>query len=193
MTAGPDDDGLTDDERTRYVDRMVDRYGSAAAERIGSGPEPVDLGPGVTLGDRRWADEHSLVVTDSSGDALAESDNYAAVYENVYPSSMEEDRYVYWLWSAARPADGCVLRECWSHVDLSDSDVLLYDPGGDRQDNGTIGPHPERTGMDDDEFAVRWRGEHAGVQVVTASLSEGREPGAPRAFEWSVHLAGEPR
>ena len=187
LTIGPETAGLTDAERERYVDRMAERYGSWPAAEIV--PEAVDLQPGLEPATRVWDGERSLAVTDSSDATLAESDTYAAVYagDEEYAADGNE-YYVYWLWSCARPRNGGALRELWSHADVRSGDVLMYDPGGDVTDNGTIGPHPERTGQDTDEFAVRWRGDNADPQLVTGSVSERRVDG-DRSLEWTVHLA----
>ncbi|SEQ45488.1 hypothetical protein [Natrinema salaciae] len=196
MMVDPDSDGLTDDERERYVDRMAERYGSRAADEIEPDAAALSqqLQPGIALEDRVWDGEQSLTVTDSAGTTLAESDNYGALYENAQSSSLEEDDYVYWLWSGARPREAGVLRELWSHVDVTGGgDVMVYDPGGDRKDNGTVGPHPEKTGQDTDEFAVRWQGKRTKTQRVTGSLTESRGDGDERSFEWTVHITSETR
>ncbi|WP_254766655.1 hypothetical protein [Salinilacihabitans rarus] len=193
-TVGPSTTGLTDDERDRYVDRVAERYGPWAADEIV--PDAAlgrRLQPGIALGNLVWDGEQSLSVTDSSGATLAESDNYVAIYENEQSSASEDERYVYWLWSCARPREAGELRKLWSHVDVTGGRIEVYDPGGDRSDNGTVSPHPEKTGLDTDEFAVRWRGEHDGVQVVTGSLSVSRDDGDERDFEWTAHLGAGTR
>ncbi len=195
-TVGPDTGGLTGAEREQYVDRMAERYGSWAADDIVPDATSLDqsLQPGIASGDVIWDGEQTLAVTDSSGTTLAESDNYAAIYESEQSTSLDEDVYVYWLWSCTRLREADELRGLWSHVDVSGGgDVLVYDPGGDVTDNGTIRPHPEKTGQDTDEFAVQWQGEHDGTQVVTGSLSERRGDGDARGFEWTVHLACDGR
>ncbi|ELZ03940.1 hypothetical protein [Natrialba asiatica] len=195
ISVGPDATGLTDDKRERYTDRMAETYGLSAAEKII--PDIADLNrrlqPGLALSNLVWDDTQSLTVTNSSGATLVESDNYAALYENEQSSSSTEGHYVYWLWSCARPQEANELRELWSHIDVTGGgDVMVYDPGGDVSDNGTVGPHPEKTGQDTDEFAVRWTGEHDGLQTVTGSLSERRVDGDERGFEWTVSLACAP-
>lgn len=153
------------------------------------------LQPGVALEDLVWDGARSLAVTGSSGATIAESDNYLAIYENAQSSSAAvADGYVYWLWSCARPREAGVLRELWSHVDVTGGgDLMVYDPGGDREENGTIGPHPEKTGGDTDEFAVRWQGDHGAQQVVTGSCSTRRGDDDERGLEWTVHLTAEAR
>lgn len=196
MTVGPESEGLTDDERKRYIDRIAETYESQAVDEILPDAATLRrrLQPGIALGDRVWDGEQSLAVTDASGTTLAESDNYVALYENAQSSSLDEENYVYWLWSGARPREAGVLRNLWSHIDVTGGgEVRVYNPGGDSRDNGTVGPHPEKTGQDTDEFAVRWQGEHAGTQVVTGSLSESRGDGTERGLEWAVHLAAEAR
>lgn len=199
VTVGPAETGLTDDERERYVDRMADEYGSARADDIvpESGVSSPGGHPGLEPAALAWDDAVSLRVTGSADETIATADNYAALYETNLDGDGDDSYYLYWLWSCARPRKTSdrsgELRALWTHVDLiNGGDVTTYAPGSDVTDNGTVGPHPDKTGQDTDEFAVRWQGERAGVQAVTGSCVERRDA-RETGFEWTVYLAGEKR
>lgn len=194
-SVGPDATGLTDDERADFLDRMTERYGEEAAASI----VPVDdpdarlPRPGIEPDRLVWDATEALTATDGSGDTAVESDNYAALYETDADDDEGQRYYLYWLWSSARPANGDAgrVRTVWNHVDLTnDADVTVYDPAGDRSANGTVGPHPDRTGQDTDEFAVRWEGDRDDALTVTGSCVERRSPDDERGFDWNVHLDG---
>lgn len=194
-SVGPDATGLTDDERADFRDRMAERYGEEAAASIVpvDGPDVRLPQPGMEPERLVWDATEALTATDGSGDPVVESDNYAALYETDVDDDEGNRYYLHWLWSSARPASGADarVRTVWNHVDLTnDADVTVYDPAGDRSANGTVGPHPERTGQDTDEFAVRWEGDRDGAVTVTGSCVERRSPDDERGFDWNVHLDG---
>lgn len=196
MKVGPSSTGLTDDERNQYINRMSDTYGSSAAERIipGDGDMILDSQPFEPT-ELVWDNTGPLEVTDSSDTTIMRSDNYAALYETNVEN--DDDYYLYWLWSGARPRKASdwtgEIRGLWSHIDLTNGgDITTYAPGSDMKDNGTVGPHPDKTGQDTDEFAVQWQGERAETQIVTGSCTEKRSD-AERGFEWNISLAGGKR
>ncbi|ELZ03941.1 hypothetical protein [Natrialba asiatica] len=238
MEVDPSTRGLTDGERTAFVNDMSDKYGQEIAERIvPDGHESADGGdigtqgqmPGLEPGSLVWDDDEHLEVDNPYGQTLVESDNYAALYEtNVYKDGGNDRYYIYWLWSAAQSIDHINItgniKEFWNHIDLTNSaDVTVYDPGGDVTKNGipvtvsasvsgtnssgsvgasagiegefylsedTVGPHPDKTGQDTDEFAVRWDGNYEGSQEINGTLVERRDTWDNRSFTWSVYLDG---
>lgn len=196
-SVGPDATGLTDDERADFVGRMAETYGSEAAELLipVENPDARTPQPGATFDTLVW-DATEALTADDFDDSVVASDNYAALYETDLNGEDDDRYYVYWLWSSARPAGGAdgtdgTVTTVWNHVDLTNgADVTVYDPAGDRSMNGTVGPHPGRTGQDADEFAVRWEGRHDDAITVTGSCVERRSPGDDAGFDWNVHLEG---
>lgn len=205
---GPDATGMTDGERADFVGRMSETYGAAAAELITpreSSAARVPQ-PGATFETLVWDATEALTAGDSndsgdfgnSGDSVVASDNYAALYETDLNGEDDDRYYVHWLWSSAHPRSGAdgtdgTISTVWNHIDLTNgADITVYDPAGDRSTNGTVGPHPDRTGQDTDEFAVRWKGGHDDAITVTGSCVERRAPEDDTGFDWNVHLDGRP-
>lgn len=59
-------------------------------------------------------------------------------------------------------------------------------------ETGQIRVVPERTGFDQNAYAVAWRGDHDGQQAVAATCETAWDGDAPQ-FELSVRLAADRR
>lgn len=151
MEVDPSTSGMSDRERIAFIERMTEKHGQAAANRIRpSGRESADgedvrtqgQMPGLSPGELVWDDDEHLEVDNPYGQTLVESDNYAALYEtDVHTEDGNDQYYFYWLWSSAQSKDHLNvtgdIREFWNHIDLTNSaDVVVYDPGGDKKRNG---------------------------------------------------------
>ena len=60
-------------------------------------------------------------------------------------------------------------------------------------ESGEIRVVPDRTGFDENAYAVEWRGHHDGRQSVNATCEAAWEPGAAPAFDLSARLAADRR
>ncbi|QIB74289.1 hypothetical protein G3I44_08340 [Halogeometricum borinquense] len=180
---------MNDEERAEFVDRMTRKYGEEAAASITLDTDDQRV-PQLGMNPQRlvWDAAETLRVTDDSEEPFAESNNYAALYATDINRDDSKQYYVYWLWSSANGIDDGI-RNMWSHVNLTnDADITVYDTASDRSENGTIGPHPKKTGQDTDEFAVRWKGSRDRVLAVTGTCVERRDSDDERGFNWNLHL-----
>lgn len=159
------DDGPVTETRTVEVDELTatpretpTAYGEDTLARRTPDASVLDQ-PGVAAGRRRGAATDRLVAT-RDGERVAVADFSLGVYEAPIGADREEFSYdLYWLWTAARTtAEATRLSELVSHVRLGgETDLTVYGVT-DAGETGA-GVLREQTGTDDDEFALRWRGE----------------------------------
>jgi hypothetical protein len=144
--------------------------------------------PSLTVGCRQGVATDRLVAT-RDGERVAVAEFSLGVYETALGEQREGYSYdLYWLWCSARPTDETTrLSETVTHVQLGDeSDLTVY--GVTDADETGAAVAPERTGTDDDEFGLRWRGETSGTVVATGHCV-GRRAGERQPVEWGVSLS----
>ena len=172
-----DDTTATPGAPTGYDDRTL-------ARRT---PDPSVLGQPSLTAERRRGRATDRVTATRGGDRVAVADYTLDVYETALGADRENVTYdLYWLWTAARTtADGVALSETVNHVRLGDgADLTVYDV----TDGDGASVARERTGTDDDEFAVRWDAGGAETAVATGHCV-GRRSGDRSPVEWRLSLS----
>lgn len=195
-TVDPTEDGLSADERAAFRDRVAQTYGSVAATRLtpDGDPEAAVRRPRLDPTDRIVDDTEQLQRVGEDGDTLVVVDNYVALYETGQTDEDGNDYTLHWVWSAARTTtERDSVRTVSNHVDLhEDAELTTYGPGSDREVyGGTVGPSPEETGQDTDEFGLLWEGENTDTLVITGYCAA-RRSGDPGSFQWRVATETEP-
>jgi hypothetical protein len=144
--------------------------------------------PSLTVGARRGGATDRLVAT-RDGERVAVADFSLGVYETALGEEREGFDYdLYWLWTAARTVDETTrLSETINHVQLGDEADLTVYGVTDAEETGA-GVSRERTGTDDDEFALQWEGETSGTAVATGHCV-GRRAGDRQPVTWELSLA----
>lgn len=146
MTVDPSTPGLTDEERSQFIEDMEKKHGERTTAEIvpdNSGISTNSQQPGIEPGIIIWDSTEHIEKTNFNGTTIVESDNYAALYEtSVYRRGGGEQYYFYWLWSSARSGSGFgwtgSISEFYNHINLlNDGDITVYDPSSDIKRNGT--------------------------------------------------------
>lgn len=170
---------------------MNDRYGGTSAERI-LFDESDAAQPGIEPETKIWEGTKRIEAR-RSDEVIAELDVYLGVYQ-AEPEGDDEERYLYWLWTAARPIpeSEAWIRRFWTGVDFTGGgELMTYTPESDRTNDGTVGPLAERTGQDSDEFAVRWEGDTVESQVIVGGCIERRMGADEMEFDWTSSLEAD--
>ncbi len=152
-------------------------------------PTPDGFGqPSLTVGARRGGASDRLVAT-RDGERVAVADFSLGVYETALGEEREGFSYdLYWLWTAARTVDETTrLSETINHVQLGDEADLTVYGVTDAEETGA-GVSRERTGTDDDEFALQWEGETSETVVATGHCV-GRRAGDRQPVTWELSLS----
>lgn len=164
---------------TGYTEQTLARR-SPASDSFGQ--------PSLTVGARRGGATDRLVAT-RDGERVAVADFSLGVYETALGEEREGFSYdLYWLWTAARTVDETTrLSETINHVQLGDEADLTVYGVTDAEETGA-GVSRERTGTDDDEFALQWEGETSGTAVATGHCV-GRRAGDRQPVTWELSLS----
>ena len=162
-------------------------YTERALARREPAPDAVDQ-PSLTVGARQGVATDRVVAT-RDGERVALADFSLAVYETTLGEDREGYSYdLYWLWTGARTTDGAArLSETINHVRLGEETDLTVYSVTDAQETGAEVAR-ERTGTDDDEFGLRWRGETSETVVATGHCV-GRRAGERQPVGWELSLS----